>query len=267
MHYKNKIFICIIIIFFIASFYACTNNKQNMENNNKQNNNIDTNDSNINNSDNNDTNDSNINNNDTNIKNQSKILDVPIISQNPELKCGCEITSLCMLLNYANIKVDKMTLANEIKKDKTKLNMTKDGDILEWGNPNIGFVGDITGENKGFGVYDGPIIQLMEKYIPNKSNNLTGQNIEYLLKSIDNKKPVIVWVTIDFRMPDKYEEWDSNGKKIKVTFDEHAVLLVGYDNSNIYINNPYNEQKNQKVKIEIFEKIWTTMGKIAVSYI
>ncbi len=44
------------------------------------------------------------------------ILDVPLISQKPELKYGCEVTSLAMVLQHAGIKVNKMQLANSIQK-------------------------------------------------------------------------------------------------------------------------------------------------------
>lgn len=48
-------------------------------------------------------------------------MDVPLISQNPELKNGCEVTSLAMVLQYAGIKVNKLELANSIKKENEKL--------------------------------------------------------------------------------------------------------------------------------------------------
>lgn len=65
---------------------------------------------------------------------QEKVnLDVPLISQKPELKYGCEVASLAMVLQYAGIKVHKMQLANSIKKDTPSLSMNKNKDIIQWG--------------------------------------------------------------------------------------------------------------------------------------
>lgn len=194
------------------------------------------------------------------------LLDVPIISQKPELKSGCEVTSLAMLLKYAGIEVDKMTLAQKIKKDDTPLVHDESGNIKKWGDPNDGFVGDITGKDEGFGVYPNPMIELMEQYMPGRAVNLTNQPFESLLESVHKRRPVIVWLTIDFKPPKKYEEWEINGNMIKATLDEHAVLLVGYDKNYCYINNPFNGMKNQEIDKETFIKIWDIMGDMAISY-
>jgi uncharacterized protein YvpB len=194
------------------------------------------------------------------------LLDVPIIAQNPELNNGCEITSLAMLLQYAGVNADKMTLSEEIKKDKTPLLHDENGNIKQWGNPNEGFVGDITGKNDGFGVYQEPMIELMEQYMPGRSVDLSKQPFESLIKSIDEGHPVIVWVTAEFKAPKEYNEWEKNGVKIKATFDEHAVVLVVYDKKYCYINNPLSEKKNQKIKKTTFKKVWSVMGNMAISY-
>lgn len=199
-------------------------------------------------------------------KNSKVILDAPITPQKPELYNGCEICSLTMLLKYAGIRVDKMTLTKKIKKDKTELVLDKKRNIVKWGNPNDGFVGDITGRRMGYGVHLRPVIELLEKYLPGKSVNLTGQPFDRILRSIDRKRPVIIWATIDFTPPKNFKLWKKNNKTVKVTFKEHAVLLVGYDEDYCYINNPYNGMKNQKIRKEKSIISWRSMGSMAISY-
>jgi uncharacterized protein YvpB len=194
------------------------------------------------------------------------LLDAPIISQHPELKNGCEVTSLAMLLNYAGIEADKIKLAEEVKKDDTPLTHDEDGNIEQWGNPNDGFVGDITGEEDGFGVYDKPIADLLDKYMPQRAINLSNQSFNELIKSVNDGKPVIVWITISYEKPKDYKKWKKGDQIIKATFDEHAVLLVGYDHKYCYINDPSSGEKNAKIKKSTFKKLWNKMGKMAVSY-
>lgn len=197
---------------------------------------------------------------------KKSMIDAPIISQKPELKSGCEVTSLAMLLQYTGVKIDKMILAEKIKKDPTPLELYKNGDIKKWGDPNEGFVGDITGKEKGFAVYPKPMIELMEQYLPGRSVDLTGQPFDSILKYVEEKRPVIVWTTIDFKLPDKFEQWEKDGKIIKASFDEHAVLLVGYDEENLYVNNPYNGQKKQKIPRDTLLNSWNSIGSMAISY-
>jgi uncharacterized protein YvpB len=121
-----------------------------------------------------------------------KLLDVPLIAQNPELKYGCEVTSLAMLLHYAGIPVDKMELAGKISKDPDPA-AEKNGDILRWGDPQDGFVGDITGEHKGYAVYAQPLTSLLDRYMPGRAVNLTGKSFDELLLQVKNNRPVVIW--------------------------------------------------------------------------
>lgn len=112
---------------------------------------------------------------------------VSLIQQMPELPRGCEVTSLAMLLQYAGVSVDKMTLASEINtiafKDQNCLN----------GNPNVGFVGDMYSfDHSGYGVYHTPIAQLAETYLPGRIVDLTGSSIDSVYNMIDNGSSV--WV-------------------------------------------------------------------------
>jgi uncharacterized protein YvpB len=104
-------------------------------------------------------------------QNRKVLIDVPLISQLPELPRGCEVTSLSMMLNFAGINVDKMELARNIK----KVNFLNSGFN---GNPNEGFVGSMYSlDEPGLGVYHEPIAALAEKYLPGRIIDLTGNNL------------------------------------------------------------------------------------------
>lgn len=199
-------------------------------------------------------------------KQEKVILDVPLIPQKPELKFGCEVTSLAMVLQHAGVKVDKMQLANNIKKDNDPPSVSKDGDILQWGNPKEGFVGDITGKTMGFAVYVEPLQQLMEHYLPNRTVNLTGKSFDDVLAQVNMGKPVVVWTTGDYKLPDKWASWKHGNENITAPLDLHAVVLVGFENGYVYINDPLTEKKALQVNKETFIQSWDALGKQALSY-
>ena len=197
--------------------------------------------------------------------NDEKVIlsNVPLIQQLPELDRGCEVTSLAMMLQYAGVSVDKMTLANEIK----KVDFIDDG---VRGNPNEGFVGNIyTFSESGYAVYHGPLFQLAEKYLPNKAVDLTGKNIEEIYKSIKAGQPVVMITNATFAPLDEAEftTWETNSGDVSITYNEHCVVLIGYDKEFVYIRDPLSDSLDVKVPRESFEKAWVQMGSQAISYI
>ncbi|TLS50016.1 hypothetical protein FE782_22010 [Paenibacillus antri] len=203
----------------------------------------------------------------TPIKKDTALLDAPIIEQLPEFRNGCEVVSLTMLLQYYGIDKNKMELAEEMKKDPTERKESADRIILYWGNPNTGFVGDITGKTKGYGIYNRPLLELLEKYIPS-ALNLTGRSFDEIERSISDGRPVVVWTTVSFEKPreDQWLTWDSPQGEVRATFQEHAVLLVGYDNDYVYVNDPLSGKKQLKLEKRTFLPSWEALGKQAISY-
>jgi uncharacterized protein YvpB len=196
---------------------------------------------------------------------QSVMLDAPVVRQLPELPSGCEITSLTMLLQYFGIQKDKMELVPEMKRDRTPIQRGKDGSIAYWGNPNTGFVGDIMGANKGFGIYHAALYELEQAYIP-KAVDLTNQPFTKLEQQLREGIPSVVWTTINFQVPDKWTAWDTPIGPIQTTFMEHAVLLVGFDQQFVYVNDPLSGQANVKIDKTQFMQTWEAMGRQALSY-
>jgi uncharacterized protein YvpB len=197
---------------------------------------------------------------------QTKMINVPLINQNPELRYGCEVTSLAMVLNYAGVKVSKMELYKKVKKDQDPIKRSSTGDILQWGNPHEGFVGDMTGKNAGYAVFDQPITQLVNDYLPDRAVNLTNQSFDKVLQHVSKGYPVVVWTTGDYRLPDRWESWKHGNQVIKTPLDLHAVVLVGYDQQFVYLNDPLSGRKKVKVNKKQFIKSWHALKSRAVSY-
>jgi uncharacterized protein YvpB len=194
-------------------------------------------------------------------------LDAPIIKQYPELYNGCEITSLAMLLQYYGVDKGKMELVPEMKIDHTPMVMNQHGVIKYWGDPDTGFVGDVTGVRKGYGIHAEGIIELLKRYIP-LAENMTGQPFIELEKKIANGIPVMVWTTVTFQAPkeNQWVTWNTPNGPVTVTFQEHTVLLVGYDEKHVYINDPRQGLKNLQVEKDQFLDSWEALGKQALSY-
>lgn len=193
----------------------------------------------------------------------STIIDVPIRFQYPELPRGCEVTSLAMLLSYHGVEITKMTLAQEIIKEPGMYSL--DG-TLYYGNPNRGFVGSMDSLSQfGFGVYEGPIVDLSQKYMPNKVLNLTDSEFSEFFYFLDHGMPiwVIINTTYDELGDNFFQVWNTKDGDVTITNKQHAVIVVGYDKDNIYINDPLGRKKS--VPKEAFEKAWIQMGRQAVT--
>lgn len=196
---------------------------------------------------------------------KENILDVPLISQLPELKNGCEIVSLTMALNYRGIDIDKITLSNEVQKDPTELQLSTNGEFLLWGNPKVGFVGDITGKDHGYSIDPEPLIPLIEKYYSGEMTNLCGADLVDLEKALSNNTPILVWINAFFSEDIYWTVWkDSNGNEVTANLNMHAVLLTGFDENNFYYNDPLTYEKDKAVSKDVFLNVWTSMGKKAL---
>lgn len=194
----------------------------------------------------------------------SAMVDAPVVKQLPELPPGCEIVSLTMLLNFYGITKSKMELVEEMVKDPTPAKW-QNGSVVYWGNPYTGYVGDVTGKSRGFGVYHTGLFPTLQANVAT-AVDLTGSEFDVIERQIAEGIPVVVWTTIDFALPKKWVTWDTPIGPIETTFMMHAVLLVGYDEQHVYVNDPLSGKKAHKLNKEQFLATWDVMGKQALSY-
>ncbi len=138
------------------------------------------------------------------------------------------------------------------------------------GNPNEGFVGNIyTFSESGYGVYHGPLFQLAKKYLSNKAVDLTGKSIEEIYKSVKAGQPVVMITNATYAPldEDEFTTWKTNSGDVSITYNEHCVVLIGYDKESVYIRDPLDDSLDVKVPRENFEQAWVQMGSQAISYV
>ncbi|OOR22099.1 C39 family peptidase [Bacillus cereus] len=198
------------------------------------------------------------------LTNDSVMLDVPSYYQYPQLYNGCEVVSLQMLVEYhTGRSFNMVNFAHQMPKDTTPM-VKQGGRYKTWGDPDVGFVGDVTGNRPGFSINPAPLKHLLDQYA--QGTNLTGHSFSVLENYVRNGKPVVAWVTEGLTTPNSPVTWQTpQGKTIYARFNTHAVTITGVDGNNVYYNDPVTGKKNARAEKSWFENIYNQMGKKALS--
>lgn len=183
------------------------------------------------------------------------------IPQRPELPRGCEVTALSILLdNYMDDGPSKMTLANQLKVSRDPYEI-KNG-FVHFSDMHLEFSGSMADVSQpGLGVYIKPVQELAEKYVSNRAKNISGISFEQLLSLVASGKPVLV-IT-----PNRYQEVQDHSKEIwktpsgfmEVTYQEHSVVVMGFDQTSVYYSDPSTGRIDSKPK-DAFQNGWESMG-------
>ena len=195
-----------------------------------------------------------------------KKIEINQIMQFPELPRGCSIVSLAMLLGHAGVLVDKMQLVSEVHHQD--IPYRQKGDKIYFADPYYGFVGEIsTFEEEGLGVYYPAVLELLERYLPDQSINLTGTNFDDLIPILDMGIPIWVMANAKYEMLEKddFIVWiTTDNEEIEITKWMHAVLVIGHDVDSVYLADPLG--KRDKACRAGFIDAFNQMGKQAISY-
>ncbi|PFJ89948.1 N-acetylmuramoyl-L-alanine amidase [Bacillus cereus] len=193
------------------------------------------------------------------------LLNVPAINQLPELQKGSTVVSLQMLLEYyTGRSLNKVEFANQMPFDTTRQQTNGDGKITVWGDPDIGFVGDVRGIRYGYSINPAPLKQLLDKHA--RGTDLTGQDFSVLESYVRNGKPVVAWVGNRITAPQLEHTWQTpQGKTVNGYRNAHTIIITGVDDRNIYYNDPLEGKKDQPMVKSRFEHSYNLMGKKALS--
>lgn len=200
-------------------------------------------------------------------KSVSQLGEFVLINQHPELTLGCEVAALASILKYEGYDIDKVELANQLQKDPQKLERLSDREFF--GNMNDGFVGDIYGRSRGHGVYYKPIQDLMSLYIArHRVLNLTGSNLDEILYYVDKGVPVwtIVTTTYGRANDSKKAQWMTKRGMFEYSLEEHAVVIIGYNSTQVTIADPDGGIITTKSREE-FAAGMEAFGSQAIAYV
>ncbi len=166
---------------------------------------------------------------------------VPIIEQNPDFPTGCESVSACMVLQYLGYDVtpDEFISLHLPKDD----NFYHKNGICYGPDPYDVFVGDPTND-RSYGCMSPVISKALDSYFGNnewgcvvEKGTLNTLCEKYISKGI----PTLVWVSMEMDIPRPGDIWTlPDGNEYQWLAGEHCMVLLGYDETHYYFNDPYN---------------------------
>jgi uncharacterized protein YvpB len=149
-------------------------------------------------------------------------LDVPLIKQKRPL--SCEAAALTSALNYFGVEITEESIIDRMPFDKTE----KTNSV--WGDPDLGFVGDIDGTSikSGYGIYWKPLAKLSSQW--KNADWFINGSVKDLTDQIKKKRPVLVWISALQNAEIVF--WrTSSGKIVKALQDQHVIVIIGYEGS------------------------------------
>jgi uncharacterized protein YvpB len=184
---------------------------------------------------------------------------LPLDYHHQERELSCEAAALKMVLNFHQIKISEAEIIKKMPIDPTK----KLGGV--WGDPDVGFVGDIDGKmgETGYGIHWNAFARWASKW--KKSIILGNKSITGLISHLDAKRPVIIWTIMG---PRREMTWKTaKGRKVFALENEHTQVVYGYEGpkeapTTFHIMDP--EKGPQTRSTADFLKDWDTFGRKAV---
>lgn len=185
-----------------------------------------------------------------------------VYSQFPKYPTGCESVALYLLLKYNGINVTVEDIVTKLKKGELPYEISG---TIYGGNPEIEFVGDPS-NNYSYGVYNKPLMDVANTY-KSGINSRIGLEFSEVLNLVKEDRPVLVWTTINMAKPYVSKKWiyKETGETISWISKEHAMVIVGYNNSQVIASDPYTGTIRYFDK-ELFKSRYDYLGKRVLYY-
>jgi uncharacterized protein YvpB len=154
-------------------------------------------------------------------------LQVPVQRQSHTL--SCEASAASMAANYLGIPLAEADVLNALPRHE---------------NPHLGFRGSLDGPPGGlddYGVYADPVAAVLEAAGLRAAPVAGG--LEGIRQALARGHPVLAWITYDTWAQTPVEVVLSNGDAVTLVNYEHVVVVTGYDQAGVWVNDPYDGQE------------------------
>ena len=196
----------------------------------------------------------------------TKLLDVPYINQTSKYPTGCESVSAVMALKFAGYDITPEDFIDNYLPQSPTPYLDDSGKLFGY-NPYKVFIGSPYSSD-GWGCYYPVIGRCLSRIIDKDRHRIvriSNATMNNLTSYIDRDIPVIIWATQGMSKPERSQSWmlaDGN-KKFTWVSPNHCLLLVGYDDTGYYFNDPLSH-KNCRYPAEIVQKRYNSMGRQAL---
>lgn len=175
------------------------------------------------------------------------------------------------VVNEENISVEEESIESveenieETQEDNKKMEKVVE-EVLYGSNPFEVFVGHPAKDydEGSYGCYAPPIITALNR-LNIKCSDISGCSQEELLNYISQGIPIVVWGTYNGRDIVYLDEWtypDNSGSYVNLK-GEHCMVLIGYDDYKVYLNDPIAGKKVTQTKEQFF-KNWDILYRQAI---
>lgn len=194
----------------------------------------------------------------------SHMIDVPYLTQQGICPSGCEVVSATMMLRYYGYSI---TIHNFIDEYLDMETFYRSDGVLYGPDPKKAFAGDPLDEFS-CGCYAPVIEKSLNRILSSDLTavDTTGTTLEELEKLyIDNDIPVAIWASVNMQPTREGNVWiTEEGDVIQWITPEHCLVLVGYDESEYYFNDPYENKGLVSYDKELVEARFQELGKQSV---
>jgi uncharacterized protein YvpB len=191
---------------------------------------------------------------------------VPVYQQ--AMTLDCETGALRMgLATFGHYYSDSALFAYENPDTRAPI-MGPNHTVVQWGDPYTNFVGNVWGSDytpTGYGVYYPVIVSIAHSHgMPNAYGG-EGFAPATVYSALSSGHPVEIWIETNWTRPwmGTWTAWD--GRKIRYSYVEHAVILSGVSATQVRVNDPLHGTQYWISKA-LFETVWRDFNNMAVIF-